>query len=275
MKKVTVENLKSFEYEIPSDWTDFSTKELIRVHELVQMYERKSTEGIRLILYCFGLRGKKQILSKRAQNIIELPGAWLHTLLKDGAFLGWIFKPNGIESYPLKKFRHNHLLFIGPARSCLDIATIELVAAYTRFFYFAQTKKTVHLDYLAALLYRPARPFYLIERLHSSYNRDIRVKLNPYHLEKRAKSFETLPIGIKMVILRQFSSEFAKFQKKYKNVFSGNGVGKYDPDNWIKILIQLSGGAFGTLEQIKLHNAEEVFKKIEMDMLTKINSKIK
>jgi hypothetical protein len=273
MKRVTVENLGAFEYDFPVSWEDFSLDELIHVHELMFAYEANQVKGIELLLFCLGFKDKKSFKSEEVKNIIDLPGEWLHTLLKGEAFLGWMFKANGITHYPLKKFKHKYFTYFGPDRSCLDLVSIELIAAYTRFYYFSKTQKQDHLDSLVALLYRPARTLHFAEKYLPSFKPDIRTKLNSYHWKKRAKRLEKLPIGVKMLIVRQFSSEWKKFQEKYKHVFSGKGIGKYDPDNWIKLLINLSGGAFGTVEQIKMHNADEVFKKIEMDL--QIQAKIK
>lgn len=266
MKDIVIENKGSHQYKITSDWTDFSNKELLLVHKILLESRFRAKAKIHLALFCLNLRTRKQILSDAGKNILTLPGEWMHTLLKDPKFLGWLNNPNGLKGYPLKSFWYKGRKYHGPARSILDLKMIELIAAYTRFLKYSNSGNIKMLDGLVALLYRPARPFYFIEKFFPTYNQDKRQKLNPYHLNKRTEHFQKLPLEIKHVVLRQFSSEWKVFQEKHKPVFSSSGVGKYDPDKWVEIMINLSGGAFGTLEQLKMHNADEVFKKIGMDI---------
>lgn len=274
MKKIEVD---SFSYNMPSQWADVEIKKAVQMHQLVWEYKSNKKKGIELLLLALGFSTKrKELKNPEVQNLLTLPAEWIHSLIRDKEFLGWMFSPNGLETYTLKNFWYKGQKYHGPARSILDLKTVELIAAYNRFLFYAQTEKEEHLNRLVALLYRPARPFVFAEKLSSKFEEDVRQKLNAWHWKQRTKKMEKLPMGTKLFILRQFSSEWAVFEKKRKNVFSqSKGSGKYDPKTWTKILLQLSGGAFGTLEQIKMHHCEEVFDKLEMDIVAALKLKDK
>jgi hypothetical protein len=269
MKPVYITNSTKINYNFPNSWEDLSLKQIKRIHRYVMLYRIDATYAIKIILVALGLPISYTFNKKkrnRVENIVTLPGEWLHHILHDESLLGWILKPDGMLKYPLKKFTCRGKTYHGPTRFILDVKTIELVSAYSFFYYYSTTQKEEYLNKMIAILYRPARIWWRLEKFTDSFERDIRQKLNAYHWEKQTKAIRRLDWGVKNTILRMFSSEWAAFEKDYPLVFSKSGDSKYNHDMWIKLLIQMSGGAFGTLEETKMTSADEVFKHIQMKM---------
>lgn len=266
MKEVIIDNIR---YNFPQSWDDVPAHLLPKLHKESIRYAFKTEAAFTILLMATGLPHNSRFFAFRnketkakIQNLVTLPGESLHTLLKGDLFLGFMFKPNGLNNYAIQDFWHKGRHYIGPARHILDLKTIELVTAYNMFHLYSSKNEVQYLNKLIGLLFRPNKPFDFVRKLSPDYDRDKRQKLNPYHWEKHSERLSSLDHGTKLTILRQFSTAWQKFEQKHKALFQKSGSGKYDPEKWIDILTNMAGGAFGTLEQIKMHNAGEVFRKI-------------
>lgn len=271
MKTVEINDI---EYQFPASWDDVPANKIAKIHTESVRYGFKPQAAFTILLLATNLpesptwlRFRKKETRNKIENIVTLPGEWSHTLLKSENFLGFVFKPNGLTHYCITYFRHKCRKYVGPDKHILNLKTIELVTAYNMFYMYSSKHKIEYLNKLIALIYRAPKPFNFFRKLSTNYERDARQKLNAYHWELSAERIASLDHGLKLVILRQFSTAWASFEKKHKALFDKSGTGKYDPETWIDILTNLAGGAFGTLEDVKMHNASEVFRKINKTII--------
>ena len=82
----------------------------------------------------------------------------------------------------------------------------EYCEALRTFLEFNATGNTNLLYELAAILYRPTKPFLYFRKKLSNYDGDVRVKYNMHQTEKRIEAFKTAPIGFVYGVYLFFAS---------------------------------------------------------------------
>lgn len=260
MKQFTINDL---EFSIPEGYQDLKQKDFRKICQLLAT----NTPEVQLItLYYFlKLRWWSFKRRKHTQVVKLLSADWVHTLLTDSKFLGWIFTSTPIKQYFISKFWHRGMLYVGPPKNILKINASEFVFAYTFFKQYSANKNEKHIDQLIAVLYREPNVLFFLKIFSYGYSGDKRLALNNYLFERRIKRISSLPADIKLGIFMQFASAWEQFEKReeYKYIFQKTAESdnkKDDPFLWEKIMMKMAeGGTFGNYNEVQLMDKDRFF----------------
>ncbi len=252
----------------PQHWDEMSTKLYIKICSLLASKQDSALSKIKILQAVFNMERWFYKPSLRIKTLLTLPGIHMHTILHDKGILGYIFSATGPKTMLVPCFRHRLRTYYAPPTALTNVCTEELIAAWYAFAQFAKTQDNKYLDKLIALLYRPHRKISRRDAFDIRFAADRREPLNQLKWDQRIKQIATLDHGLKIAILKQFSGHWAVFENKYKAVFpkgkktdtSGNG------SSLLKLMYDVSGNKFGTLEQTAKTNADDVFFFVEMEI---------
>ena len=123
--------------------------------------------------------------------------------LIESSFFDKLFKSDDENDYQLK-LKQNYINnpvpeykplwrnYYGPTDGFMNMKFGEYCEALRTFLEFNATGNTNLLYELAAILYRPRKPFLYFRKKLSNYDGDVRVKYNMHQTEKRIEAFNTL-----------------------------------------------------------------------------------
>lgn len=260
MKTISINDV---EFNIPTNWNDLSKRQLLEVCRLLN--DNTPINQINILWYLFSFKIYKLKDLRNWNMIRKLPAEWIHTLLTDKTFFGFIFNKAELSNYPFKKIRIGRRVFYGPPNKILNIKAVEVTFGYELFKLYDKTKKMEFLDRLIAILYRERNWFSFLKSFKYGYNGDIRTDLNSYKMESRLKYISKLDHSIKLAIFLNFATCWENFQKlkQYEYVFQkveNSPSKKEDPLIWQKIMMKMAeSGVFGTLTQVEQMDREPFF----------------
>ena len=249
-------------FVIPTGYDELSKKDFKVVCKLLV----NNTADNQLIGLFYFLKVRLWNWRQRKKNAIikMLDANWIHTLMVDTSFLGWMIAPPKITKYFISSFWCGGIYYTGPPKKILNITASEMVFAYTFFKQYSQTSEEATLNRLLAVLYRPMNPLSILRSFAYGYNGDKRMPLNTYLFEKRVTRFAKLPMHTKMGIFLQFSSAWAQLekQKAYEYVFNSvqKSNAKEDPFVWEKIMMKMAeSGVFGNYNEVQKMDKDRFF----------------
>lgn len=268
------------EYKTPQHYNELTREQLLQVCRLLIIWETnlamqvpiitKQDIELRLLQVLLGVKRGFLFHGKKAKTFYRLSPAAVRALINDPAVMSWIFEPAQLSRNTLSKFSYRGVRYYGPQDSMVNIEVGELIEALLYFGAYTETQRNKQpndelLNKLIAVLYRPQRLFYALERLHPNHQQDRRRKGNTIDFNRRAKRFNGLDQHIKLAIFLQFEGSFAAFSKRFPKCFSKKS-GKSENGQWIKLLMAMSGDIFGNYEQTQKTNAYTFFMKVEQNI---------
>ncbi len=114
-------------------------------------------------------------------------------------------KQNYINN-PVPKYKPLWKNYYGPSDGFMNLKFGEYCEALRTFLEFNATGNTNLLYELAAILYRPRKPFLYFKKKLSNYDGDVRVKYNMHQTQNRIEAFKTAPIGFVYGVYLFFAS---------------------------------------------------------------------
>lgn len=201
---------------IPSDLSECNAKEYVDICELIfkMMCGKLTIEEFR-VHGIYKLMNMKPLSEMLLPDQEQIKFANLHelSLLMDGFFdideqNQKVIKQNYIHN-PVPAFKPLWINYYGPTNQFANITFGEYNDALRLFLQFNTSGDVDLLYQMAAILYRPKKPFHFIQKRLNSYDGDIRIKYNSNHVEKRAKTFKYAPYGFVYGVYLLFAS----FQK--------------------------------------------------------------
>jgi hypothetical protein len=196
--EIPEENLKWY---IPSNLGECTTSEYIDMCDLVMKWHTGQIDYLDMKLQAvyklFNLKQSKKELSpqdeldkwsniERLSNFID---DFFEENNKGQKVLRQNYITNPVPSIALWKRYH------GPSDQFLNIKFGEYLDALRLFHEFPATGDKKILYLIAAILYRPGKPFLWIRKRLNNYDGDKRVDYNMNHIEARAKTFQAFPEG--------------------------------------------------------------------------------
>jgi hypothetical protein len=166
---------------------------------------------------------------------------------------------------PSVQLRWYHRRLWGPADSLRNVSFLEFVFADSYFMAYANSQDEQWLHKLLAVLYRPQRFPYRPNS--TTYGGDRRQDFNENLVEARAQQLAQLPMAEQRAILTWYRGCRQALEQKYPLVFTPEHE-QQAVDNsggWAHVLREMSGQAFGTLEQTGRENLHTVLAKMEDD----------
>ena len=230
--------------QIPQSWNDCSDNQLTAIASLMA----SGIEGIKFDYRCFCiLIGAKwfqlKTIAKRIYILANVPMSEIKPSFE------YIYKKNNLTRFPAISIKD----YFSPLPQVSNLTIAELAVADDLHIKFRSTRNTEFLHYLAATLYvhqqQPRPPF------------------DKNDLSLKVKDFQKLPMGELLVIEQAFAGCKEHLASKFKKVFpkpTGQNHAKPPTSSGFPALIlQLSGGKFGTHEQTSRTNCYTFFSEFE------------
>lgn len=111
--------------------------------------------------------------------------------------------------------------YYGPSDRLFNLNFAEFIHAEEHFTRYLKNRDAKHLDYLAAILYRPQGKDY--DPLSVDYRGDRREPFNDHLIGERVKSLEKINLNVKLCIFLFYSGCKRWIQHQFPHVFSGHG----------------------------------------------------
>jgi hypothetical protein len=154
----------------------------------------------------------------------------------------------------------------GPRENLRNVRFLEFIFADSYFVAVSrEPQNPAWLDKLVAVLYRPQRRPYRPKAV--DYAGDRREDFNSVHVLTRADRLALLPQLEKLAVLTWYRGCRAQLEKDFPLVFTpaNEDAAAQATDGWAHVARELSGGAFGTLEQTERQLVRDVLAKMEDD----------
>ncbi|OWP62877.1 hypothetical protein CDA63_11710 [Hymenobacter amundsenii] len=150
---------------------------------------------------------------------------------------------------PAKTTPRKDRAFTGPGDALSGVRFGEFMFADTYFCQYALRKSPEALDHFLAALYRPARAG--VGPGQPDWNGDARQPFNEHNVAHYAHRLRHVADTDKLSIMLWYRGCRAQLQADYPDVFDAadNTTAAQEKGDWGRVLRQLSGGAFGPLEQ--------------------------
>jgi hypothetical protein len=266
---------------VPGGWNELTGKQVTRLCGLLQRGGRHL--HLRVLFLLMGVGGFWR------RKLRRVPNEHLVYLSMDSEVTGWVYEPANITAYPIRKIKCGWRTYYGPHENILNIPIAEWVETAIYFTGYIEKLKVkseelkviseklevrgekleneVLLDKLIAVLYRPSRLFYTLERFGAKFNIDRRNANNEYRFNQRVKRVAKLHNAVKMAIFLQYEGEYKAWPENFPEAFDGKGSGEGDLNSWISLLMAMSGDIFGDYEKTQRVDSYTFF--------TKVNSNIR
>lgn len=148
----------------------------------------------------------------------------------------------------------------GPADKLANISIIEFSYALNYYNLYNKTANESNLDLLIACLYRPLKST-------KSNDGDERIYFNVYTADSYLKQISKLKYVEKQAIYLFFHGCIELFGRTFDYIFTrSSGEGTASNKTFLDIILELSGGKFGTYNETKTENALIVLKALNMEL---------
>jgi hypothetical protein len=247
---------------VPATWNDLTRPLLLRVVAvLYTAHANDIQQRIHLLAVLLQLPLASVLLYVTPAQIIQLQ--WLTDfalaeLTLTAQLLPWVRLPWR------RDWRRRR--WWGPRQRFRNLRFLEFMFADAYFVAYARdTTQGQWLDQLVAVLYRPQRRPYRPRAL--DYNGDRRQAFNPEHVAARVALLTHLPLVEKLAIVTWYRGCRLELERDFPRVFTPATEAKVGgaTDGWAHVARELSGGAFGPLEQTEQQLVRDVLAKLEDD----------
>ncbi|WP_276496736.1 hypothetical protein [Pontibacter litorisediminis] len=149
----------------------------------------------------------------------------------------------------------------GPDERFRNLTFAEFIYTETLYTRLAKKLDEETLDRLIAVLYRPQRQNY--NPASPNYKGDIREDFNEHLFAGREPLIRQLPMHYKLAILAWYRGCKKELEALYDKVFTEGNQQKASRSDWGDVVLSLSGGKFGTLEQTATQRVHTIFKEMQ------------
>lgn len=153
------------------------------------------------------------------------------------------------------------LLLHGPAERFRNLTFAEFIYTEALYSRLGQKPDDATLDRLVAVLYRPQRHDY--NPSHPAFKGDIREDFNEHLVEGRLPLVRMLPLPHKLAVLAWYRGCKKDLEQLYDKVFTEGNQKKATRSDWGDVVLSLSGGRFGPLEQTAGQRVHTIFKEMQ------------
>lgn len=228
MHVIEIPDAKITKY-VPSDLSECTSKQYIDICGLIFLYQTQQITHedfkVQAVYKLLDIKPSDAVLTEE-----EDLQKWVN-IVAISNLLDSFFEENQDGQKVIKQYYiHNPVpkislfkTYFGPADQFKNITFWEYTDALRLFHDFSYSGDIELLYLIAAIFYRPAKPFHFITKNFNNYNGDIRVDYNPHKIEARAKQFKNLPIGFIYGVYFLFAS-YQKFISTNKIVWGGKEI---------------------------------------------------
>lgn len=232
-------NGKNEVIQFPENWNELTTTQLLYIANLWESWQLMSRNNISLLkakaMLCVVLMGAKGFFSirKRLKLINQLTPEEQYDLIQLTHF---IFEKNTLTKCPVPVIRSWFTNLYAPSDSLGNIKVIEFHFAERFYIEYSKSGKPEALDNLIGTLYRPKKDG---SRLHFNINK----------IEDYADIAKKLSYQQRQAILLWYIGSRDNLMSRFAKVFSSGNQKQAANNGWLDIILELSGGKFGSFKE--------------------------
>lgn len=224
---------------LPSDLSECSPQQYMDMSELIFLYQSGQLDYNQFKVHAVykllqlkpeeDKRVPKTPKEKKEKDIAESQ-KWVNIYALSNLIEGF-FETNSEKQQVIKQYYiHNPIpsialwrRYYGPQDQFKKITYAEYLDVLRLYYEFNASGNVEFLYLIAAVFYRPKKPFLFIRKHFNNYNDDVRVPYNSNLIERRAKWFKRLPIGFVFGVYLLFAS-YQKFISSNKIPWGGKEI---------------------------------------------------
>ena len=260
------EKILELHRKVPAKWNELTSEQLLEIIRIQFSSESGNYQKLLLLKELLQVDMPTMLLMSEVQHI------QLYQLLN-------FLEDNNLTTQLLPSVEPEEgLLLHGPSERFRNLTFAEFIYTETLYARLAKKVEDTTLDRFIAVLYRPEREDY--NPKSPNYKGDIRQDFNEHLIEQRMPLISKLPMQHKLAILAWYRGCKRELEQLYDKVFTESNVKKASKSDWGDVVLSLSGGRFGTLEQTATQRVHTIFKEMqrlareheEIERLNKRNS---
>ena len=235
-------------YFMPSAWNELTRKQVLFVSRLFQG---------QLTLMDFKLRVLLKFLTIRQKVMKRIDHEDVYFLCES---LDFLFKEVSLTKNLLPDLRNGRRKYLGPADAMMNCTFGEFTMANSLLDSFSKTKEQKYLDEMVAVLYRPRKWFWFIQKSFTD-NQDPRKRFVNRSLKRRCQRIARLDNEVKYSIFLFFSGVLNTLPLLYPYVYEQQGSTGSEDNGWASLIISLADGKTDdkSLETVMNSNLYNVF----------------
>lgn len=236
---------------VEATWNELTRRRLLALVPLLyRRYDNETEQRLHLLAFLLRVPLSFVVATMTPVQFLEL--RWLTDFLLDAVQL---------TAQRLPTVRRGLRRYHGPRAGLRNLRFLEFVFADSYFVAYARSGDAQWLDRLLAVLYRPGR----LTGARAAGDR--RQPFNENLIEARAARLRRLPLPQKLAVATWYRGCRHGLEQQFKRVFipARQDAAEQAPDGWAFVLRELSGGAFGPLEQTGQQHLHTVLAKMEDD----------
>jgi hypothetical protein len=263
------ENQVSLNLQVPASWNELTPDQLLRLIKIQFSYQAGHLQKLMVLKELLQVKWGVLHLFTSVQRLNLYP---LLDFLEENKLTKQLLPKVSVKRVALRpKIKVLLVDLHGPEERFRNLTFEEFIYADTYFSLFASHSNELFLDKLIATIYRPQREGY--NPKSPAYKGDIREDFNENLVEDRLHLVRLLPQAVKYAILSWYRGCRKELETIYDLVFTEPNEQKATEGDWGDVLLSLSGGKFGHLEQTSGQRVHTVFK--EMQRIARENEEIK
>jgi dsDNA-binding SOS-regulon protein len=243
--------------KVAEAWNELTREQLLRLMPILYgAYTDLQRQRIELLWVLFGINWALGLAITPVQYVQILP--LTDFLLAETVGLT-------AQLLPSVQLRWYRLRLWGPSGGFRNLRFLEFVFADSYFMAYANSQEEQWLNRLLAVLYRPQRFPYFPNSV--TYGGDRRQDFNENLIDARAQQLAQLPQAEKLAILTWYRGCRQALEQRYPHVFTPDHE-QQATDNtggWAHVLREMSGQAFGTVDETGRQHLHMVLAKMEED----------
>jgi len=245
MNHVQIDNIRR---SLPSTWNELTSRQLLFISRL---YQEK------LLLVDFRVKALRQFLSIKRKVFRKIDPEDAHFLCET---LDFLTKEVTLTRNVIPVISTDLSKYYGPADAMTNCTFGEYTLASSVLDEYHKSGCETHLDQLVAILYRPKKIFWFIQKYFTD-QQDPRVRFMNMTLKKRAGRISKVDHCVKHSVLLFFSGVLNSLTGLYPYVYKQKDETVDQDNGWASLIISLADGKTDdkSLETVMNSNLYNVF----------------
>lgn len=247
--------------KVANKWNDLSGEQVMAIARIMANGRfTEERERVEVLMILLGAK-KKTFLQLTDNQVADM------LTLTD-----FIYGKNTLTKNVVPIIDHEGYRYLGPADELANISILEFSMADSYYIKVMQGDTTKpYIDYLAGCIYRLRNK--QLSPKDPDYNGDLRNPFNSHHIEEMAKSFSGVALPVKMAVLFFYAGCRNLLVERCPNVFTPKRQDSARSFGWGGVIMELSGGKFGGLEQTRGTRMWDFFRDQEIIMVRNLEQK--
>jgi len=245
MNQVQIDNIQR---SLPSTWNDLTRNQLLYISRLFRG---------KLTIFDFRVKALREFLSIKRKAFKRIDHEDVHFLCET---LDFLTKEVNLTRNVIPVIRVGLRKYYGPSDAMTNCTFGEFTLASSVLDEYHKSGSDEQLDQLVAILYRPKKPLWFIQK-HFTDHQDLRVRFMNRLLKKRVDKMSKVDHCIKHAVFLFFTGVLNSLTGLYPYVYRQKDETDSQENGWASLIISLADGKTDdkSLETVMNSNLYNVF----------------